>query len=186
MPTKAPISWDLRFTPSYTPKKMLELGVFEGKYINVLSGIPKSWYDLDKVLSKEEEPDPSLNYYGIKSRMPLSHWRDKGWLTKNSPYGWFEWYCHYFLGRRLQQEDEWQIGRWLSFVARHQGQIASHCNLKDSSCRIKQRQGLLQWAWDSTTPFTSSQRDKNLQRIQKENPNHVTLEMAIPPRWLHW
>lgn len=157
--------WDPSFTPSYTPKEMLELGVFEGKYINVIEGLPKSWYSLPKVQKEDEEPDISLNKFGVKSRQSLSHWKEKGWTTKDSPYGWFQWYCLYFLGRRLPEEDEWQIGRWRSFVARHQAQVSKNCKTKDNECRPVQRQGLLQWAWNSDTEFTEKQQEKNLKRL---------------------
>ena len=170
--------WDPEFTPAYTPLEMLKKGVFEGKYINALKGLPSSWYKEEKVLGKDDEPDPSINYYGIKSRQPLSVWKKNGWTTKHSPFGWFQWYCLYWLGRRIPKEDEWQIGRWKSFCARHQGQINANCDLKDKECRPKQRQGLLQWAWDSNKEFSDENRDKALKRLQKNHSDKVKL----PPK----
>ena len=159
---KSPKIWPIDFGPSYTPKEMLELGVFEGKYIGAIKGepsIPSDWFKLKRVLSKtDNEADPKINKYVIKSRQPLSVWKENGWLTKDSPYGWFEWYIKFSLGRRLEDtikdgksfnEDKWQINRWRSFVARHMGQISAHCTLSDIKCHTKQRQGLLQWGWDS-------------------------------------
>ena len=179
----ADVSWDPSFTPAYTPQEMLEMGVFEGKYINALSGLPKSWYKIKKVLAVDADPDPSLNYFGVKSRQPLSVWREKGWTTKNSPYGWFEWYCHYYLGRRLPKEDDWQIGRWRSFVARHQGQIVAAGVLKDTQARRRQRQALLQWAWDSTVEFTDKTQKANLKRITRVSKTKPALEGLD---WLTW
>lgn len=174
--------WHPVFTPSYTPKEMLELGVFEGKYINNIKGLPKAWYKLPKVLDKEDKPDPSVNHYKVKSRQPLSTWKENGWI-KTDKNGWFEWYCHYFLGRRLGEEDEWQIKRWRSFVARHSAQVQSKCKKGDKSCHTKQRQGLLQWAWDSDTSFSEVQQKKNLDRLSKMS--EVTLEAhqdtSLPP-----
>lgn len=34
--------WDSRFAPSYTPMEMIELGIFEGIYVNAIKDIPKS------------------------------------------------------------------------------------------------------------------------------------------------
>jgi len=159
------VKWDPHFAPSFTPLEMLELGVFEGKYINGIPGVPKEYYTCPKVLGPKDSPDPSINYYGVKSRQPLSEWQANGWIDKEDPYGWFEWYIKYFLGRRLPVIDSKQIGRWASFVARHQAQVNMGCKLTDRQCRPRQRQGLLQWAWDSTTLFTPAQREQNLTRI---------------------
>lgn len=169
--------WNPDFAPSFTPKEMLELGVFEGKYINNIKGIPAAWKKLPKVQGPKEAPDPELNHYGIKSRKALSYWEEKGWIMTDKN-GWFEWYIRYFLGRRLGKEDDKQIARWASFVARHQGQIDANCKPSDKKCRPKQRQGLLQWAWDSTTPFTEGQREKNLKRLS--GLSQVSLEDNVP------
>lgn len=192
--------WDLNFAPSYTPKEMLEQGVFEGKYINAIKGLPASWYKLPKVVGPKDEPDVSLNKYEIKSRQPLSVWKKNGWTTKNSPNGWFEWYCRYYEGRRLEDEDKWQIARWRSFVARHMGQLAGHCSLKDEKKCTKQRQGLLQWGWDSTEKYTLEQRLSNLKKLgvsvdKKEleeweengGKKKVTKESLVEvPPWVKW
>ena len=177
-------SWDPEFAPSYTPMEMLDKGVFEGKYINALTGLPSSWYKLPKVLGPNDEPDPTLNRFGVKSRQPLSVWKEKGWTTKLSPYGWFQWYCLYFLGRRDEKEDALQIGRWKSFVARHNAQVQAKCKKGDDDCHRKQRQALLQWAWDSDTPFTDEQRKKNLKRLQKLS--EVSVEHRQSEAYLHW
>lgn len=177
--------WHPDFTPSFTPEEMLEKGVFEGKYINIIEGIPASWKKLPKVLGPKDEPDVELNYYKIKSRQPLSVWKENGWIMTDKG-GWFHWYCLYYLGRRLGEEDEKQIGRWKSFVARHMGQLASNCQLKTESCSVKQRQGLLQWAWDSTTRFSDEQRRKNLQRIIKLAGAELPADKDKYPTSLKW
>lgn len=172
-------TWDALFGPSFTPKEMLEMGVFEGKYINIITNvkIPKDWYKLDKVLKKEEEPDETLNYYKIKSRQPLSVWKENGWIYGDDIGGWYHWYIAYFLGRRIPEIDKIQIARWRSFVARHQGQINHFCSLKDKTCRPKQRQGLLQWGWDSLTPFDEKQITKNVKRLSKMTNSKIANEM---------
>ena len=133
------------FKPAFTPKEMLEMGVFEGKYCNdCVNEFPSSWYRNAKI---SDTPDLRLNYFGIKSRQPLSVWRDKGWIFGPDPRGWFQWYCRYYLGRRLYEIDTIQIKRWKAF-ARHAGQIKANCDPGDIFCRPRQRQGLLQWSYD--------------------------------------
>ena len=144
---EAPMGKDFAegFNPHFTPAEMLELGVFEGKYCNDCTGeLPGDWF---KKARLSDKPDPSLNYFGIKSRKPLSYWQDKGWIYGPDPRGWFQWYCRYFLGRRLPDIDDIQIKRWRAF-SRHAGQIRANCAPGDIFCRPRQRQALLQWAHD--------------------------------------
>lgn len=178
--------WHPEFTPSYTPEEMLKLGVFEGKYINIIKGIPSSWKKLPKVVGPKDPPDVELNHYKVKSRQPLSVWKENGWIMTDKG-GWFHWYCLYYLGRRLGKEDDKQVARWKSFVARHMGQVKSACRLTDDKCHTKQRQGLLQWAWDSSTPFDDKQREKNLARITRDTgttvPEVSTESLPAAFRW---
>lgn len=175
-------TWHPDFAPSYTPEEMLKEGVFEGKYINLIKGIPASWKKLPKVVGPNDPPDVELNKYKIKSRQPLSEWKRKGWIMTDEG-GWFHWYCLYFLGRRLGKEDEVQIKRWRSFVARHMGQLKQNCKLTNDNCSPKQRQGLLQWGWDSHTVFDEAQQEKNLKRIAKLAGVSVATvsQEALPP-----
>ena len=134
-----------RFEPYFNPSEMLELGVFEGKYLNdCRAEFPSTWFEKAKL---SEGPDPSINYFGIKSRQPLSVWRQKGWIYGPDPRGWFQWYCRYYRGRRLPEIDEIPIKRWRAF-SRHAGQIRANCDPGDIFCRKRQRQGLLQWSHD--------------------------------------
>ena len=133
------------FNPQFTPKEMLSMGIFEGKYRNdCRKEFPADWFEGAK-LSKT--PNSALNYFKVKSRQPLSIWREKGWIIGADPRGWFQWYCRYFLGRRLPEVDEKQIKRWRSF-ARHAGQVRANCEPGNWGCRPRQRQGLLQWSHD--------------------------------------
>jgi hypothetical protein len=133
------------FKPRFTPKEMLELGVFEGKYCNDCQNeFPKDWFKKAKV---SDVADESLNYFKIKSRQPLSVWQQKGWIIGPDPRGWFQWYCRYWMGRRVPGVDTAQIKRWKAF-ARHAGQIRANCMPGDIYCRPRQRQALLQWAYD--------------------------------------
>jgi hypothetical protein len=137
------------FKPDLTPKQMLELGVFGGKYMTdcVASGeYPSDWFKKAKLCS--ERHDPTLNLFGVNASQPLSVWRKKGWIYKDDPRGWFEWYCRYYMGRRIEDEDERQIKRWKA-IARHIAQIGKNCSPGDLNCRRKQRQAVLHWAYDS-------------------------------------
>lgn len=160
------VLWDPRYGPSYAPEEMLRLGVFEGKYINNIKGIPANWKKISKVLGPNNQPDPSINYFGVKSRQPLSTWRKNGWI-KTDANGFFHWSIMYFLGRRLGAEDDWQIGRWVSFVARHSGQLKANPKSKGADQWLKSKQGLLQWGWSWEQSFTDEQRLKNAKRIAK-------------------
>lgn len=133
------------FKPHHSPKEMLTMGVFEGKYCNDCQDeFPADWFKEAKI---SDTPNPELNYFGIKSRQPLGVWRQKSWIFGPDPRGWFQWYCRYYLGRRLSGIDEKQIKRWRAF-SRHAGQIRANCEPGDIFCRRKQRQALLQWAYD--------------------------------------
>lgn len=143
----APVGEDFApdFKPFFTPAQMLGLGVFEGKYLNdCREEFPETWFDGAKL---SDTPDESLNLFGVKSRQPLSVWKQKGWIYGPDPRGWFQWYCRYYMGRRLPQIDSIQIGRWKGF-ARHAGQIRANCYPGDVFCRPRQRQALLQWSYD--------------------------------------
>ncbi len=137
--------FDNSFKPFFTPQEMLEHGVFEGKYLNDCNKeFPAGWFKKAKIGKKA---DVELNWFRIKSRQPLSVWREKGWIIGPDPRGWFQWYCRYYLGRRLPKVDAKQIGRWRAF-ARHAAQVRINCETGDMSCRPRQRQALLQWSYD--------------------------------------
>jgi hypothetical protein len=134
------------FKPDLTPKQMLELGVFGGKYLtDCRREFPASWYARAKLC--REFHDPKLNYFGVNASQPLSYWKKKGWINPEDPRGWFQWYCRYYLGRR-GPDDARQIRRWKA-MTRHIAQIRKHCRRGDARCRRKQRQALLHWAYDS-------------------------------------
>ena len=135
-----------QFTPELTPKEMLELGVFGGKYLNDCKNeFPEDWF-LNAKLS--EIKNVELNYFSIDASQSLSEWRKKGWIHPQDPRGWFQWYCRYFIGRRTPEEDQRQIKRWRAF-RRHAGAIKKYCEPYDFECRKKQRQALLHWAYDA-------------------------------------
>ena len=126
---------------------MLELGIFGGYYFKGdISEYPSEWFKNAKI--SPTGFDASLNYFKVASGQSISIWLEKGWITPEDPLGWFQWYCRYFLGRRLEHVDEYQIKRWKAFGPRHIGGIKNNCESRDILCRPKQRQALLQWAYD--------------------------------------
>ncbi len=135
------------FRPQLTPAAMLRLGVFGGKYMtDCRREFPASWFARAKLSPGRH--DASLNCFGVSAGLPLAEWRRKGWISEHDPRGWFQWYCRYYMGRRLPEEDDRQIKRWRA-MRRHVAQIRRHCAKGDLSCRRVQRQALLQWAYDS-------------------------------------
>ena len=108
----------IKFKPQLTPKKMLELGVFGGYY-----------------------------FEGNHNEYP-KEWLKRGWVTKEDPLGWFQWYCRYTMRRRIHDVDNFQINRWAAFGPRHIGGIKANCVPEDIMCRPRQRQALLHWAYD--------------------------------------
>ena len=139
-------NFDPDFTPDLTPKEMLELGVFGGKYMtDCKDEFPTSWFENAKL--SPEKKDPSLNFFNVDASQPLSVWQKKGWIHDMDPRGWFQWYCRYYMGRR-GTDDERQIKRWKA-MKRHVAQIKKNCKSRDLDCRPRQRQALLHWAYDS-------------------------------------
>ena len=138
--------FDDGFEPELTPREMLALGVFGGKYMtDCRNEFPASWFTRAKL--SPERSDPSLNFFGVRASQPLAVWRKNGWIHRNDPRGWFQWYCRYYLGRRGEDDDR-QIRRWRQ-IARHVAQVKQGCEPRDLDCRRRQRQALLHWAYDS-------------------------------------
>jgi hypothetical protein len=134
------------FRPQLTPKQMLELGIFGGKYMtDCRREFPESWFRHAKLCS--ERHDPRLNLFGVNASQSLAAWRRHGWIRPQDPRGWFQWYCRYYMGRR-SSDDARQIRRWRA-IARHIAAIRKNCEKGDLECRRKQRQAAFHWAYDS-------------------------------------
>lgn len=134
------------FRPELSPKQMLGLGVFGGKYMtDCVTEFPADWFDNAKLCP--DEHDPVLNCFGVNASQPLSVWRERGWIYEEDPRGWFQWYCRYFMGRRCL-DDARQVRRWRA-IRRHIVQLQQSCDRFDLACRRKQRQAVLHWAYDS-------------------------------------
>jgi hypothetical protein len=139
-------SFDPKFAPQLTPKQMLAMGIFGGKYMtDCRAEFPAEWFA--KARLNRAFRDASLNFFDTNASQPLSYWERKGWTHADDPRGWFQWYCRYFMGRR-HEDDARQIQRWRN-MRRHISQLQRHCMRGDFLCRPKQRQALLHWAYDS-------------------------------------
>jgi hypothetical protein len=135
------------FRPQLSPKQMIDLGIFGGCYDTVNSDeFPQDWFTKNHLQHEEKSSD--RNFFKVSASQPMKVWIDKGWIFQEDPQGWFQWYCRYYMGRRLFGEDERQIKRWKA-MTRHVAQIKKNCSVGDMSCRPKQRQALLHWAYDS-------------------------------------
>lgn len=140
-------NFDQEFTPQLTPQEMLEIGVFGGEYMtDCREEFPKEWFTHAKL--HHGNHDASLNFFKVNASQPLKEWRRKGWIYPDDPRGWFQWYCRYYMGRRIPDEDARQIKRWKA-ITRHIAQLRRNCSKGDWSCRPVQRQALLHWAYDS-------------------------------------
>lgn len=139
--------FDPEFKPDLKPREMLALGIFGGKYMtDCQREFPKSWFTLAKV--SPQKKDVSLNFFSVDASQLLSEWKRKGWIHKDDPRGWFQWYRRYYMGRRMPEEDARQIKRWKA-IRRHAAQIRKNCRSRELSCHARQRQALLHWAYDS-------------------------------------
>jgi hypothetical protein len=134
------------FQPELTPKQMLRLGVFGGKYMtDCRKEFPADWFTRAKLSPGRRQA--SLNFFKVNASQSLAVWKMSGWIRPQDPRGWFQWYCRYYMGRRTA-DDARQIRRWRA-IARHVAAIKKNCEPGDLECRRKQRQAVLHWAYDS-------------------------------------
>lgn len=140
-------NFDPEFKPELTPKELLSLGVFGGKYMtDCQKEFPADWFARAKLSPGRKNIE--LNYFKIDASQSLTEWRRKNWIYPDDPRGWFQWYCRYYMGRRIPVEDARQIKRWKA-IKRHIAQVKKYCVKSDFGCRTRQRQALLHWAIDS-------------------------------------
>lgn len=162
------------FKPNTTPKDVLRVGSFGGTYFrpiyssvtdknytsdSVIQEYPPSWFqgiDIDTMITSNKY-DKKINKYGVKCGSSLEDWENNGWIDKQDPYGWFQWYCRFYRGRRTN-DDERQIGRWLKlagpngrFRRRLMNEIIKkNKKYNDVSVSPVIRQVLLHWGYELT------------------------------------
>mgnify|MGYP001032057269 CR=1 FL=1 len=154
--------------PNVTPYEMFEKGIFGGTYWRpIYSSIigqhlrdqhlefPFEEHNIADNLLSETVPDPKLNYFGVLAGSSLQEWESKGWIVPQDPYGWVQWYCRYYEGRR-SPDDERQIKRWFNYAGpkgRWRRNIINKMRtLRESGGDWHQaspviQQGLLQWGY---------------------------------------
>lgn len=138
------------FLPNMTPKEVLQAGSFGGTYYRpIKSGVtgksysgvwkelPKDWLEGLNIGKQVSSPtyDEKVNTYKVKCGGSLEMWESSGWIHKQDPYGWFQWYCRFYQGRR-SADDERQIGRWLrcaGIQGRWRNNLISKC-VKSGCC----------------------------------------------------
>lgn len=138
-----------QFKPDYTPREIILQGAFGGTYYRPIhsSVTGKNYKDQQKefrffddidtklLTMPYDQYDPNKNKYKVKVGTTLEFWESKGWIDKQDPYGWFQWYCRFYNGRR-SHDDIRQIKRW-------EGVKNRFGKRKDKSNGI--RQVLLEW-----------------------------------------
>eukprot|EP00762_Andalucia_godoyi_P006449 ANDGO_02941.mRNA.1 hypothetical protein len=138
------------FAPAYDPAQLLLLGIFEGHFFNdCILEYPREWFEqaLQQNKLSPEKPDPTLNCFGVKSRLSLKEWKERGWVAGEDRRGWMEWYFRYWLGRRDPEVDKFQIEQWNKFTEQ-QLKVKEVCeaNPGDRTTLALERQHLLQWS----------------------------------------
>ena len=154
------------FGTNKTSVKIIKEGTFCGTYFrNIYSSVNDKWYknawkefnelkNIDERYYSSNYYDVSLNKYGVKCGTSLRFWENKGWVNKQDPYGWFQWYFRYCLARR-SKDDKRQIKRWKGIVNRFKGKLIemikkAGCKFDDCSISPKIRQILLHWGYELT------------------------------------
>ena len=154
------------FNPNETPVEVIRESVFGSTYFrDIYSGINGKWYknlwkefdqlkNIDTKFYASDYYDVNVNKYKVKTGTSLRFWENKGWINKIDPYGWFQWYFRYWLGRR-SKDDKRQINRWKKIVSRFRGKLVkmirdAGSKFDDYSISPKIRQILLHWGYELT------------------------------------
>ena len=117
------------FRPNLSPKDVLQMGSFGGGYFrpiqsSVAGNLSKGWEDLPtdwlsglSIASRIASPsyDPEVNRYKVKCGASLEEWEQSEWIRASDPFGWFQWYCRFYQGRRTS-DDERQVSRALGVM----------------------------------------------------------------------
>lgn len=152
----------VEFSPLLNPYEAMELGIFDGSYYGEGTAVTTRDFANPPVITK-------TNLFAPNASSPLNEWQERGWIKEHDPMGWFQWYVRYYHGRRIEDYDDWQMGRWKSFVARHSAQVRKNGN-GDLSKRLKQRQALLHWCADPIpdVDLPAEEKIKLLVKMMKE------------------
>ena len=181
------------FKPNLSPKEILQMGSFGGTYFRPIYSqvvesqlkdqhkeYPDSWFtglDIPKQITSSIY-DPQVNTYKVKCGQSLIAWEESGWISNLDPYGWFQWYCRFYRGRRHPEEDARQIKRWKnltgekgrhrnSLITRIQKAIKNNPKLNIHSKEISpaRRQTLQHWGYK----LTQKDYDERIEAKNKKN-----------------
>ena len=217
------------FRPNLTPEDILRAGSFGGGYFrDIYSGVtgvhyknaheelPESWIeglDSEKYL-RSTTYDKTINRYGVGCGAKQSpsrtdpfgqfYWESKDWIRPQDPYGWFQWYCRFYRGRR-SDDDGRQIRRWLK-CAGPRGRwkrnliakvLKAGTTYNDRTVSPVVRQTLQHWAYRLTeedfikdVPEVQRRGASYFPRAEKhllktKTPKTTTAETKGPPRKRH-
>lgn len=159
------------FRPNLSPAEVLRAGAFGGAYFRTIHSraakrrfeegvhleFPPSWFEgIDDVGRSIFSADyrKEVNRYKVKSGNDLDFWENKGWMRSQDPYGWFQWYCRFYLGRRTE-DDERQVSRWVKAIGpkgRWRTYLVGQCVRQgkawdDATASPVKRQTLLHWGY---------------------------------------
>jgi hypothetical protein len=175
------------FHPNRSPEQVLRAGSFGGTYFRPIASavtntkynaqevlkdtLPKEWIDgLAANMLTSATYRPQINKYGVKCGGSLGMWESSGWITDADPYGWFQWYCRFYQGRRCS-DDSRQISRCLASAGpkgRFRSQLcnkilAAQTSFDNPSISPVIRQTLLHWGLEMTQDIL----DKHKKRVGK-------------------
>jgi hypothetical protein len=161
---KTTVMCSLVFTPILTPSEIIQRGAFGGTYFGLpieeytdfdYESIFKMFKGIDTEMYLGEKYNRKLNRFGVKAGMPYEYWKEMGWMHEDDPYGWFEWYCKFYSGRR-HQDDKRQIIRWQNFTGikgRWRKRIYSRIyETKDWNISPIIQQSLMHWGYEVNVP----------------------------------
>jgi len=172
------------FCPNRTPEEVLRAGSFGGTYFRPITSavtnvrynakdvlkdtVDPSWIKgLDKTLLTSSTYRPQVNKFQVKCGGSLGMWESSGWIADADPYGWFQWYCRFYQGRRCS-DDARQISRWLKSAGpkgRFRSQLcnkilAANTSHDDTSISPVIRQTLLHWGLEITPEVLEQHRKR--------------------------
>lgn len=137
------------FTPDLSPKRMADLGVFDGDYWHDASDDDREDIPAAIIAKLDQPSDPKRNMFKIHSGLNIEQWRSRGWIRDQDPLGWYQWYVRFHGGRRTD-DDARQIARWMDF--RNRWTPGSRKALENMNPGPKTRQALLHWALNPWRP----------------------------------
>mmetsp|Transcript_9596 Transcript_9596/g.19302 ORF Transcript_9596/g.19302 Transcript_9596/m.19302 type:complete len:428 (+) Transcript_9596:140-1423(+) len=173
------------FHPNRTPEEVLRAGSFGGTYFRPISSavtnvhynpaavlkdtVQSSWIDgLNKsTMLTSIKYNTSINKYKVKCGGSLGMWESSGWIADSDPYGWFQWYCRFYSGRRCS-DDARQISRWCKSAGlkgRFRSQICNKIIAANTTCDDAKispviRQTLLHWGLEITEDVVEKHRNR--------------------------